>query len=256
MQKIRIKDFVLDENSLAVMAGPCSIESTEQFETIVKFLLSEGISVIRGGMFKLRTNPQDFQGIREKAFPIVKDLKKKENFLFISEVTDPRQIEPLMDFVDIFQVGARNMYNYDLLKELSLKKCPVLLKRSFSATIKEWILAAQYLSENKVILCERGIRTFETAYRNTFDINAIAYLKKNYSYPVFADPSHATGNHSMVSEISKAASVAGAHGLLLEVHNNPQKALSDGQQALSFDQFSLLMKELKLLAKVLDKKIV
>ncbi len=256
MRNIVIKDFVLDENSFAVMPGPCSIESREQFESIIKFLLAEGVSVIRGGIFKLRTNPKDFQGLQEEAFPLVKELKKKENFLFVSEVTSARQIEPLMDFVDIFQVGTRNMYNYDLLKELALKKCTVLLKRSFSATIKEWTLAAQYLSENQVILCERGIRTFETAYRNTFDINAIPYLKQNYDYPVLADPSHGTGHSSLVSDIAKAAFVAGANGLLVEVHNEPQKALSDSLQALNFDQFSLLMQDLKKLSKVLNKKII
>ena len=256
MKNIVIKDFVLDESSFAIMPGPCSIESQEQFEIIVKSLLNEGISIIRGGLFKLRTNPKDFQGLREKAFPLVKDLKKKENFLFVSEVTDPRQIEPLMDIVDIFQIGTRNMYNYDLLKELALKKCTILLKRNFSATIKEWVLAAQYLLGNQVILCERGIRTFETAYRNTLDINAVAYLKQNYSYPVFVDPSHGTGSSSLVPEISKASLAVGANGLLIEVHNEPKKALSDSAQAISLDQFSLLMKDLKKLAKALDKKII
>ena len=238
------------------MAGPCSIESAEQFESIVKFLKTQGISIIRGGIFKPRTSPKDFQGLREKAFPIVKKIKEKEDFLFITEITDARHIEKLMEVTDIFQVGTRNMYNYELLKELAHINRPVLLKRNFSASIKEWVLAAQYLSpNNQVILCERGIRTFETAYRNTFDINAVSYLKQNESYPVFVDPSHATGSSALVSDISKSALAAGADGLLVEVHNEPEKALSDGVQSLSFHQFSSLMKDLKKLSHPLNKMI-
>ena len=244
------------KNTFTVMAGPCSIESKEQFESIVKFLKTQGIAVIRGGIFKPRTNPKDFQGLREKAFPIVKEVKEKEDFLFVTEITDARQIEKLMTVTDIFQVGTRNMYNYDLLKELAHVKRPVLLKRNFSASIKEWILAAKYLSpNNQIILCERGIRTFETAYRNTFDINAVSYLKHNNDYPVFVDPSHATGNKILVSDIAKSALAVGADGLLIEVHNEPEKALSDGAQALNFNQFSLLMKDLKKLSQFLNKKI-
>jgi len=254
MKSIFIKNHKIDDNTFTLMAGPCSIESKEQFESIVKFLKTEGVSIIRGGVFKPRTNPKDFQGLREKAFPIVKEVKEKENFLFITEITDVRQIGPLMEITDIFQVGTRNMYNYDLLKELAHIDRPVLLKRNFSATIKEWLLAAKYLTpNNQVILCERGIRTFETAYRNTFDINAVSYLKQNNDYPVFVDPSHATGDRALVSDIAKSALVAGAHGLLIEVHNEPDKALSDGAQALNFNQFSSLMKDLKNLSQLLNK---
>ena len=230
------------------MAGPCSIENFDQFQLIVKFLKKQGVSIIRGGIFKPRTSPDDFQGLREKAFSLVKELKKKENFIFITEITDPRQLESLNEIADIFQVGARNMYNYELLKELSLSRRPVLLKRSFSATIREWVSAAHYLEKGgsqKIILCERGVRTFETAYRNTFDINAVAYLKKNFPYPVFVDPSHATGDSSLVAPISKAALAAGADGLLIEVHNQPQTALSDGEQSLNFDSFSSLLNDIK-----------
>ncbi len=244
------------KNTCTVIAGPCSIESREQFESIIKFLKTQGISVVRGGIFKPRTNPQDFQGLREKAFPIVKEMKEKEDFLFITEITDVRQIEPMMKTVDIFQVGARNMYNYELLKELAHMDRPVLLKRNFSASIKEWLFAAKYLSPNpQIILCERGIRTFETAYRNTCDLNAVSYLKQNHDYPIFVDPSHATGHSSLVSDIAKSALTAGAHGLLIEVHNEPEKALSDSDQALNFNQFSMLMKDLKKLAEALNIKI-
>lgn len=253
MKTIQIGNYQIAPHTFSVMAGPCSIESFDQFQTIVQFLKNRNISVIRGGIFKLRTDPKSFQGLRQKAFPIVKELKKKENFLFITEITDCRQIQDLMECTDIFQVGARNMFNYDLLKELSLIKKPVLLKRSFSARIEEWLLAAKYLSQNgndQIILCERGIRTFETAYRNTFDINAVSYLKKNFSYPVFVDPSHATGDHSLVHNAAKAAFCVGADGLLVEVHHQPEKALSDGNQALNFKMFEKLMNDLHALSKV------
>ncbi|MDE0151051.1 MAG: 3-deoxy-7-phosphoheptulonate synthase [Bdellovibrionales bacterium] len=257
MKSISIKNHKIEESTFTLMAGPCSIESKEQFESIVKFLKTQGVSIIRGGIFKPRTNPKDFQGLREKAFPIVKEIKEKEDFLFITEITDVRQIESLMEVADIFQVGTRNMYNYDLLKELAHINRPVLLKRNFSASIKEWLFAAKYLSpNNQIILCERGIRTFETAYRNTFDINAVSYLKQNSHLPIFVDPSHATGHNSLVSDIAKSALVAGAHGLLIEVHNEPDKALSDGAQALSFNQFSSLIKDLKNLSKSLNKKVL
>ncbi len=257
MKSISIKNHKIDENSFTVMAGPCSIESREQFASIVQFLKTQDISIIRGGIFKPRTSPKSFQGLREKAFPIVKEIKEKENFLFITEITDVRQIEPLMEIADVFQVGTRNMYNYELLKELSHIDRPVLLKRNFSASIKEWTLATEYLSpNNQVILCERGIRTFETAYRNTFDINAVSYLRQNYHYPIFVDPSHATGNSALVPDIAKSALAVGAHGLLIEVHNEPDQALSDGAQALNFNQFSSLMKDLKTLSKPLNKKII
>ena len=238
-------------HTFTVMAGPCSIESFDQFQSIVNFLKKQKISIVRGGVFKLRTDPKSFQGLREKAFPIVQELKAKEKFLFITEVTDSRQIDDLKNIVDIFQVGARNMFNYDLLKELSLTRKPILLKRSFSATIKEWLKAAEYLAQGgnrEIILCERGIRTFETAYRNTFDINAVAYLKQHCPYPVMVDPSHAAGDSSFVSDIAKAAFTVGASGLLVEIHPQPAQALSDGKQALTFPQFENLMKDLHLLS--------
>ena len=270
IQKLNIQDFMktaktihiqghsIDASLFTVMAGPCSIESLDQFQTIVSFLKTEGISIIRGGLFKLRTNPNSFQGLREKAIPIIKEVKKNENFLFITEVTDCRQIESLMEVADIFQVGARNMYNYELLKELGKAKRPVLLKRSFSALIQEWLHAAEYLSQaglHDIILCERGIRTFETSYRNTLDINAVLHLKTHCEYPVFVDPSHATGQRAYVNGMAQAALAAGADGLLVEVHHEPEKALCDGIQSLNFQQFSQLMKNLRKLSKVFPKKI-
>lgn len=254
----QIGNLKIEKNTFTIMAGPCSIENFNQFRDIVNFLIHNKISIIRGGIFKLRTNPSHFQGLREEAFPIVKKVKNEIPFQFITEITDPRQIPSLIEVTEVFQVGTRNMYNYDLLKELSSLSQPVLLKRSFSATLKEWLLAAEYLAKGgkkNIILCERGIRTFETAYRNTCDINAIVYLKKNSPFPVFLDPSHATGDHSFVIPISLAAYVAGADGLILEVHKEPQKALSDGKQALTFSEFELLLKQLQELSKISNKKL-
>ena len=252
MNPIKIKNYTFSEDKLCVMAGPCSIESYEQFESTVQFLKKEGVPIIRGGIYKPRTHPESFQGLRENGVSIVKELKQKEDFLFVTEVTSCRHIEPLLEAADIFQVGARNMYNYELLKELGKTHLPVLLKRNFSAYIKDWILAGEYIVKSgnqKVILCERGIRTFETSYRNTFDINAVSYLRHHTSYPIVVDPSHATGKSQMISDIAQAGVVAGAHGLLIEVHPEPEKALSDKDQALNFNQFSELMKRLRKLEK-------
>ena len=259
IKPISIQNYKIEEPSFALMAGPCSIESFDQFECIVKFLKTQGVQIIRGGVFKLRTNPKDFQGLGEKALPIVKEVKKTHNFLFITEVTDPRQIDSLMDVTDIFQVGTRNMFNYELLKELGKINQPVLLKRHFSAQIREWLLSSEYIAQggnDKILLCERGIRTFEAAYRNTFDINAAVYLRKTCPYPVIIDPSHATGDSSLVSDISMAALAVKSHGLLVEVHKDPKKALSDKAQALDFKQFSQLIKNLKKLSNPLEKIIV
>lgn len=245
--------------TFTIIAGPCSVESSDQFKNIIQFLNKNSISTIRGGLFKLRTQPDSFQGLREEGIDIVKKLKQELSFTFVSEITDPRQTDSLLEVTDILQVGTRNMFNYELLKELSKVSCPVLLKRGASATIKEWLHAVEYLTQGTnqdIILCERGIRTFEPSYRNTCDINAIAYLKQHTSYPVFLDPSHATGSSSMVSPIAKAGLAAGADGILIEVHHEPQQALSDGMQALNYSQMSDLLSELSPLAKVLNKTIV
>ena len=251
---ISIGDSQITPRHFTVAAGPCSVESVEQFSSVVKFLKNEKISLIRGGLFKPRTSPQNFQGLGPKAFPIVSSLKKKENFIFITEITHPRQIAELKDIADVFQVGTRNMFNYELLKDLSKIKKPILLKRSFSARVEEWLLAAEYLAQggnDQIILCERGIRTFETAYRNVLDLNAVSYLKERCPYPVFVDPSHSAGESSLVSDLAQAAFCAGADGLLIEVHPEPKKALSDGRQALTFDLFSQLMKNLRNLSQTL-----
>ncbi|MEO0335680.1 MAG: N-acetylneuraminate synthase family protein, partial [Pseudomonadota bacterium] len=198
------------------------------------------------------TSPESFQGLGSNAYGLVKQITDEIGMPFISEVTDPRQIADMMNYVDVFQVGSRNMHNYALLKELGTTDKPVLLKRGFAGSIKEWILAAEYVTKggnDQVVLCERGIRTFETATRNTFDINAVAYIKQNTSFPVIADTSHGTGDTPLVTPVALAAAAAGADGLLIETHPNPAEAQSDGFQALNFDQFRSLMESLP---KVLD----
>lgn len=245
------KDFL-------VLAGPCSIESESQFTETAEHVKAQGASVLRGGVFKLRTSPESFQGLGDDAYGIVKRVKDKVDMPFISEVTDPRQIPDMMDFVDVFQVGSRNMHNYALLKELGGTDKPVLLKRGFSGTIKEWLLAADYVvkgGNDQVVLCERGIRTFEDATRNTFDINAIAYVKQNSSYPIIADPSHGTGATNLVTPIALASAAAGADGLLIESHPRPSEALSDGFQALNFDQFTDLMQQLEKVLAAFGRKL-
>lgn len=255
---VKFGKHVIGGNDFVVIAGPCSIESKEQFLKTATHVKSCGATLLRGGMFKLRTNPNSFQGLGQEAYEIAKEVKKRLEMPFVSEVTDPRQIADMQDIVDVFQVGSRNMHNYSLLKELGQTDKPVMLKRGFSGLIQEWILAAEYISQNgneNVILCERGIRTFETAMRNTFDLNAVAYIKENSHFPVIADPSHGTGNRSLVKPMSLAAAAAGADGLMLEVHPNPSEAKSDGFQALTLDDFESLMFHLEKVLTAIDKSL-
>ena len=234
------------------------MESRSQLLKTAEKLKELGILVLRGGLFKLRTDVRSFQGLREEALPLIKEVKKTQGLLFITEVSSLKQIEILEDLVDIYQVGARNMFNYELLKELSLLKKTTLLKRSFSAKVSEWLKASEYLSKKggKVILCERGIRTFEDTTRNTLDLNSVAWLKKESSLPVFVDPSHGTGLSSLVLPMSQAAMASGADGLLIEVHPEPKKALCDGAQALSFSEMEKLMSSLKKQAPLFGKELV
>ncbi len=243
----------------AVIAGPCSIESLEQFTETAKFVADHGAVMLRGGMFKLRTNPSSFQGMGRDAFDIVRSVKNITGLPFVSEVTDPRQIDDFMPFVDVFQVGSRNMHNYALLKELGNIQKPVLLKRGFAGLVSEWLYSAEYLVKHgnpNVILCERGIRTFETATRNTFDLNAVAFVKRHSHFPVLADPSHATGATDLVTPMALAAAAAGADGIIVEVHPRPAEALSDGFQALTLPMFSNLMSRLERVLEALDKKVL
>lgn len=245
-------------NPFVVISGPCAIESREQFLRIANQVKKSGAIALRGGMFKLRSNPEAFQGLGKEAFSIAQEVKRLTGLPFFSEVTDPREISDMLGLVDVFQVGSRNMHNYSLLKELGQIRKPILLKRGFAGLIKEWLLAADYIvkgGNDQVILCERGIRTFETSTRNTFDLNAIAYVKQYTSFPVIADPSHAAGDSRLVIPISLAAAAAGADGLIIETHYAPDEALSDGFQAIDFSQIDQLMDQLERLLSALGRRL-
>lgn len=257
-KNIKIENIEINSSRFHIWAGPCAIENEKQFLKTAEFVKKQGASVVRAGFFKLRTSFDTFQGLGEKALSFVQKIKKQLQILTVSEITDPRQIKYLDSVTDIFQVGTRNMYNYELLKELGIYSKPVLLKRAFCAKIKEWMKATDYILKNgndKIILCERGIRTFETSTRNTLDLNAVAFLKKESPFPVFVDPSHGTGLAQLVSPMSQAAVCAGADGLLIEVHPNPIEALSDKEQALNFSDFKELILKLQPLLKLYNKSL-
>ncbi len=256
-QKVNIGSLVVGKSTFTVIAGPCSIESEQQFLPTAQYVLNHGASVVRGGIYKMRTQSHSFQGLGDTAIALVERMKKETKAPFIAEITDPRQMETLSPVVDCFQVGSRNMYNYELLKELGKQSKPVLLKRGFSALIKEWVEAAEYLmagGNNKVILCERGVRCFESPMRNILDLSAVAYLKEHFQFPVMVDPSHGTGRPEIIPAMSKAAVACGADGLMVEIHPHPEKALSDGFQALTPEKFRKLMIELKPFISLMDKK--
>lgn len=249
--------FLANPASFIVIAGPCALESKEQLEDFIQ--RSKDISCVRAGIYKMRTNPDSFQGLGPEGISIIKELKDKYNFEFITEITDPRQAEILAPVVDSFQVGSRNMYNYDLLRELNNYNKPVLFKRAFSATVKEWLNACGYmpdLGEKKIILCERGIRTFETSTRNTLDLNSVVYLKQNFNFKVIVDPSHASGIRSMVAPLSYASLAAGADGLLIESHPSPDKALSDKDQQITPEQLREIKTNITQLANYFDRNII
>lgn len=240
-----------------LIAGPCSVESEEQ---MLALLRHPGFTkFIRGGIYKMRTSPSSFQGLRNEGIELIKKLKKNFDFHFTTEVSDPRQIQELMQITDVFQVGARNMYNYELLKELAQMGRPVLLKRAFSATLAELLAASEYLAplgRDKILLCERGIRTFETATRNTLDLGGVMYLKKHTDYKVIVDPSHALGERDYILPAAYASLAAGADGLLVETHPSPSSALSDAQQAIDLNDYDLMLKKLQELAHIFDKQIL
>ena len=242
---------------VCMMAGPCSIESETQINEIAARVKELGGSVLRGGAFKPRTSPYSFQGLGLPGLKLMRAAADRHDLLVVSEVMDHTQIPAMLDYVDVFQVGARNMQNYNLLKELGKVSRPVLLKRGISATIEELLLSAEYIMSGgnyNVVLCERGIRTFENATRNTLDISAIPVIQKLSHLPIVVDPSHGTGRRDKVPPMARAAVAAGADGLLIEVHSDPEKALSDGAQSLYFEQFEQLMKELRLIAPAVGRE--
>jgi len=254
---VKIKDVTIGGDRLVMMAGPCSIESREQIKTIAKFVKKTGANILRGGAFKPRSSPYSFQGLGEKGLVLLRDATTENGLVCVSEIMESTLIPLLVEYVDILQVGARNMQNFSLLKELGKIRKPVLLKRGMSATIEETLMAAEYIMAGgnyQIILCERGIRTFEKYTRNTLDISAIPIIKKLSHLPIIADPSHATGRRDKVAPMARAAIAAGADGLIIEVHTDPDNALSDGAQTLFPEQFEKLMRELVIIAQAVGKK--
>jgi 3-deoxy-7-phosphoheptulonate synthase len=245
-------------DEVVVMAGPCSVESREQILSCAQIVKTAGAKFLRGGAFKPRSSPYSFQGLGLDALKLLREAGDTHGLLVVSEVMEISQIEPMMPYVDLFQVGARNMQNFNLLRELGAVRRPVLLKRGIAATIEELLLSAEYLlagGNYDVILCERGIRTFETYTRNTMDISAIPVVKKLSHLPIVGDPSHGTGRRDKVPAMARATVAAGGDGLLIEVHPNPDKALSDGAQSLFPEQFAELMDALRIIAPAVGRTL-
>ena len=243
---------------VVVMAGPCAVENEKQLMEVAKAVKETGAAVLRGGAYKPRTSPFSFQGLEEAGLELLAKARKTFSIPVITEVVDPHDVELVIKSADILQVGARNMQNFALLTEVGKSKRPVLLKRGFSSTVTEWLTAADYLlaeGNNQVILCERGIRTFEDSVRFSLDISSVPVVKKFSHLPLIVDPSHAAGHYSLVPAIAKAAVAAGADGILIEVHPNPKEALVDGLQSLTISDFTRLMTELKAIAKSIGRYI-
>jgi 3-deoxy-7-phosphoheptulonate synthase len=255
---VTVGDVRIGGDEVVVMAGPCSAESEEQVEATAAAVRRAGAKVLRGGAFKPRSSPYSFQGLGEEGLRILRGAADRHNLKLVSEVMDLSQIELIEKYADILQVGARNMQNFTLLRELGRTRTPILLKRGISATIEEWLLSAEYIlagGNMNVMLCERGIRTFESYTRNTLDISAIPVVHKLSHLPIIADPSHGSGRRDMVASMARAAVAAGADGLIIEVHTDPDHALSDGAQSLFPGQFDRLMAELRIIAPAIGRGI-
>lgn len=245
---IQLDDVKIGHGRPVIIAGPCSVESEEQMDRIASHISKKGIRLLRGGAFKPRTSPYSFQGLRTRGLKILRKIADKYNMLVVTEVIDARHMEETSDTADVLQVGARNMYNYELLKELGKVKKPVLLKRGFMATLDELLNCAEYIysrGNSQIILCERGIRTFQKLTRNTLDISAIPILKAESHLPVIVDVSHALGRTDVITPMAKAVLAAGADGLMVEVHDNPQMALSDSNQQMNLQQFDEMLREIE-----------
>ena len=255
---IDVSGVKIGGRKLAVIAGPCSVENEKQIVGVAKSVKLAGATLLRGGAFKPRTSPYSFQGLKEEGLDLLKIARKETGLPIVTEIMSARMLERFVEDVDLIQVGARNMQNFELLKELGRTNVPVLLKRGLSATIEEWLMAAEYImagGNDNVILCERGIRTFETYTRNTLDLSAIPAVKKLSHLPVIVYPSHAAGLWWMVEPMAKAAVAAGADGLIIEVHNDPEHALCDGAQSLKPERFARLMGELSGIAKIVGREL-
>jgi 3-deoxy-7-phosphoheptulonate synthase len=245
--------------AITVMAGPCSVESRDQILETARAVKTAGASILRGGAWKPRTSPYEFQGLREEGLKLLALAREETGLKIVTEVMSTDTVPVVAEYADILQVGARNMQNYPLLERLGQIRKPVMLKRALSGTIKEWLMAAEYIVSKgnpNVMLCERGIRTFETATRNTLDINAIPVLKSLTHLPVIVDPSHGIGIRKHVAAIARAGVAAGADGIMVEVHPNPEKALSDGHQSLSFPEFDALMREVRVIALAVERPVM
>jgi len=255
---VKLNGVTIGGNEIVVMAGPCAVESEEQLLSTAQAVKAAGATILRGGAFKPRTSPYQFRGLGESGLKILAQAGKETQMPIITEVMSPDHVDLVAKYADILQIGARNMQNFVLLDEVGKTKKPVLLKRGLSSNIQEWLLAAEYIlaqGNEQVILCERGIRTFESYTRNTMDISAIPIIEKVSHLPIIADPSHATGKWYLVPPLALAAVAAGADGLLIEVHPNPDLALADGPQSLTFDNFRLLMAQLLPIAEARNRKL-
>ena len=246
-QTVKVGSCEIGGPSFSVIAGPCSVESREQFLTTALAVKKSGAQLLRGGIWKVRSSAKDFQGLGQDSYSFIRDVLKETGLQLVSEIVDPKQMEEIHDLVGMYQVGSRNMHNTSLLKELGRQKKPILLKRGFGALVDEWLKAAEYIHREgnpNVVMCERGIRTFETATRFTLDLNAVVFVKNRTQLPVIVDPSHAVGIRALVSPLALASAAAGADGIIVEVHPDPTKALSDGMQALTLPGFDEMMTQL------------
>ena len=255
---IDIKGVEVGGSSLVVIAGPCAVESEDQIMEAATFLKSQGVQFLRGGAYKPRTSPYSFQGLGEEGLKLLVQARQETGLLIVSEVVSNESLEKAMKYVDVLQIGARNMQNFDLLQRVGRSKMPVILKRGLSSNIEEWLNAAEYIMSEgnyNVILCERGIRTFETYTRNTLDLSSVPIIKEISHLPIIVDPSHGTGKWNLVTPMARAGIAAGADGIMIEVHPNPQVALSDGNQSLNFDSFSKLMDEIRKIAPILKREL-
>jgi 3-deoxy-7-phosphoheptulonate synthase len=256
---VNVDGIKVGGHGIVVIAGPCAVESEEQLFKTARSVRASGAKILRGGAFKPRTSPYKFQGMGEDGLKLLREISLETGLPVVTEVMDTRQVELVSSYAEMIQIGSRNMQNFPLLKEAGMCRKPVLLKRGMMSTIEEFLLAAEYLlyhGNNQVILCERGIRTFETSTRNTLDLSAVPMLKQLSHLPVVVDPSHGTGHRWMVPAMAKAAVAVGADGLIMEVHFNPEKAICDGHQSLSLDEFEGLMTDLKKVAIAVDREIL
>jgi 3-deoxy-7-phosphoheptulonate synthase len=256
--EIDVRGIVIGGKKIPVMAGPCAVENKTVLTAIAEKVKAGGAAFLRGGAYKPRTSPYSFQGLGEEGLEYLAEAREKTGLPIVTEIMDPRDVEVIVRYSDIIQVGARNMQNFRLLLEVGSTQKPVLLKRGLSSTIKEWLMSAEYImsrGNHQVMLCERGIRTFETETRNTLDLSAVPVLKQLTHLPVVVDPSHGVGKRDLVAPMTKAAVAAGADALIIEVHTNPEEAMSDGEQSLKPDQFEQLMQELKPVARAVGREI-